>query len=218
MGQVKHSFLDKEIKRQKEMHKYEHLAYQQKAQYIAGIDEVGRGPLAGPVVSCAVVLPKDIFIPYINDSKKLSSKKREELFEVITQKAICYGIGVVGHQDIDMLGIAKATRNSMKMAVQALTPSADFLLIDAEKLDSDVMQLSIIKGDCLSISIAAASIIAKVTRDRMMVEEDKKYPQYGFAKHKGYGTKQHIENINKFGLCPIHRKTFAGKFSNYQAN
>jgi ribonuclease HII len=193
---------------------YEKEAYDKGIKLVAGIDEAGRGPLAGPVVAASVILPKGVFIDGLNDSKKLSPKKRDELFEVIKGKALSYSVGIVDEKYIDETNILVATKKAMLIAVQALEIKPELLLIDAVKLDSvDINQISIIKGDALSISIAAASIIAKVTRDRLIVEMDEKYPLYGFVKHKGYGTKDHISAIKKYGICPIHRVSFTKKFT-----
>lgn len=178
-------------------------------EYICGIDEAGRGPLAGPVVAGAVVLPKGCRILYINDSKKLSEKKREELYDVILREAVSVGVGIVSAQRIDEINILQATYEAMRQAVNNLDITPDILLNDAVTIPGlDMQQVPIIKGDAKSMTIGAASIIAKVTRDRMMYEIDKQYPEYGFAKHKGYGTKQHTEAIKAYGPCPIHRLTF----------
>lgn len=178
-------------------------------QYICGIDEAGRGPLAGPVVAGAVVLPKDCRILYINDSKKLSEKKREELFEVISREAVSIGIGMVSPERIDEINILQATYEAMREAVNKLTIKPDILLNDAVTIPGiDITQVPIIKGDAKSLTIGAASIMAKVTRDRLMYDYDKLYPEYGFAKHKGYGTKQHTQAILEYGACPIHRMSF----------
>lgn len=178
-------------------------------QYICGIDEAGRGPLAGPVVAGAVVLPKDCRILYINDSKKLSEKKREELFEVISREAVSIGIGIVSPERIDEINILQATYEAMRQALHKLRIEPDILLNDAVTIPGvQIPQVPIVKGDAKSLTIGAASIMAKVTRDRMMYEYDTLYPQYGFAKHKGYGTKQHTQAILEYGACPIHRKTF----------
>lgn len=180
---------------------------------ICGIDEVGRGPLAGPVVAAAVILPKDCEILYLNDSKKLSEKKREELYDEICEKAVCYGIGCVSHERIDEINILNATKEAMKMAVADMKEKPDLLLIDAVTLpDMPVKQVSIIKGDAKSVSIAAASVLAKVTRDRMMAVYDDIYPEYGFASNKGYGSEMHINAIKKYGPTEIHRKTFIKNF------
>ncbi len=181
--------------------------------YICGIDEAGRGPLAGPVVAGAVILPKDARILYINDSKKLSEKKREELFDVICSEALAYGIGVVSPERIDEINILQATYEAMREAINKLDITPDILLNDAVTVpEVNIRQVPIIKGDAKSMSIAAASILAKVTRDRMMLEYDAVYPEYGFARHKGYGTKQHTDALVKYGACPIHRRTFIKKF------
>lgn len=181
--------------------------------YICGIDEAGRGPLAGPVVAGAVILPKGKRILYVNDSKKLSEKKRNELFDVIREEALAYGIGIVSPEKIDEINILQATYEAMRQAVSQLSVQPDILLNDAVTIPGiDVRQIPIIKGDAKSLTIASASILAKVTRDRMMIEYDSLYPEYGFAKHKGYGTKAHIEAIKEYGACPIHRKTFIKNF------
>ena len=181
--------------------------------YICGIDEAGRGPLAGPVVAGAVILPKDARILYINDSKKLSEKKREELFDVICSEALAYGIGVVSPERIDEINILQATYEAMREAINKLDITPDILLNDAVTVpEVNIRQVPIIKGDAKSMSIAAASILAKVTRDRMMLEYDAVYPEYGFARHKGYGTKQHTDALVKYGACPIHRRTFIKQF------
>lgn len=192
---------------------FENEAYEKGYNSIAGIDEAGRGPLAGPVVAAAVILPKDALIEGVNDSKKISEKKREKLYDDIINNAISWGVGIVDHTVIDEINILNATRRAMKLAIQNLSVRPDFILIDAEKkVDTDgIPYLPIIKGDALSISIGAASIIAKVTRDRMMREYDKIFPMYGFEKHKGYGTKAHVEAIKEFGPCMIHRRSFLTK-------
>lgn len=187
---------------------------------IAGVDEVGRGPLAGPVVAAAVVLSEDFDLIEINDSKKLSEKKREELFPMIKEKAVAYAIGMVTHDVIDEINILEATKRAMQGAVLSLEEKLkeqgkggiDMLLIDALTLDGvNIEQKGIVKGDAKSISIAAASVLAKVTRDRLMKKYDAEYPGYDFASNKGYGTKKHYEGINRQGICPIHRKTFLKK-------
>ena len=181
--------------------------------YICGIDEVGRGPLAGPVVAGAVILPKDCDILYINDSKQLSEKKREELYDIIMEKAVAVSVGYASVERIDEINILQATYEAMREAISKLSVSPDILLNDAVTIPQvDVKQVPIIKGDAKSISIGAASIIAKVTRDRLMVEYDKIFPEYGFASNKGYGSAVHIEAIRRIGPCPIHRKTFIGNF------
>ena len=196
-----------ELKRTYKLQEYERK-YADK-QYICGIDEVGRGPLAGPVVAGAVILPKDCDIFYINDSKKLSEKKREELAAIIMEKAICAQTALVSPEKIDEINILQATYLAMKGAIEKLTPQPDLLLNDAVTIPGvDIMQVPIIKGDAKSISIGAASIVAKVTRDAMMVEYDKIYPEYDFASNKGYGSAKHIAALRKYGPCPIHRKSF----------
>ncbi len=183
-------------------------------QYICGIDEVGRGPLAGPVVAAAVILPTDCNILYINDSKQLSEQKREELFEQIMEQAVSVGIGIVSHERIDEINILQATYEAMRQAVGKLSVTPDLLLNDAVTIpDLSMKQVPIIKGDAKSISIASASIVAKVTRDRMMVELDKFYPEYGFAGNKGYGSAVHIQAIKEIGPCPIHRRSFIKNFT-----
>ncbi len=178
---------------------------------IAGVDEAGRGPLAGPVVSAAVILPESFHDDRVTDSKKLTHKKRELLFPLIEGQALSVGVGIVSPEQIDTINILQASLLSMLIAVNNLQHKPDFLLIDGIfKIDSDLPQNAIKKGDSLSISIAAASIIAKVTRDRIMAEYDKKYPEFGFAKHKGYPTKAHKEAIKKYGVSPIHRRSFKG--------
>lgn len=190
------------------MYQYENKLYESGINFIAGVDEVGRGPLNGPVVSACVVLPKGYHKDGIMDSKKLSEKKRNELFDVIKRDALGIGVGIVYADEIDELNIYEATKKSMKLAINNCNSKIEHVLIDAMKLDLDVASTSIIKGDAKSISIAAASIIAKVTRDTMMYELDKKYPMYGYKNHKGYPTKKHIEAINKYGLIEGYRKTY----------
>lgn len=179
---------------------------------VCGIDEVGRGPLAGPVVAGAVILPKDCEILYLNDSKQVSEKKREELYDVIMKEAVAVGIGCVSPQRIDEINILQATYEAMRIAIKELGIVPDVLLNDAVTIPGvDIMQVPIIKGDAKSVSIAAASIVAKVTRDRMMVVYDEMLPGYGFASHKGYGSKLHIEAIKKLGASEIHRRSFIGR-------
>ena len=190
---------------------YEKQAMLDGYKVIAGVDEAGRGPLAGPVVSAAVVLPESFDVPGINDSKKLSEKKREALFPVIQAHAIAFGIGMADHEEIDRINILQASLLSMKRAVDALQLTPDYLLIDGKfTINTTIDQCPVIKGDALSLSIAAASILAKVTRDRIMAELDAKYPQYGLKRHKGYPTKAHKEAIRTHGPCPVHRKSFKG--------
>lgn len=191
------------------MKEFETELYNKGINFIAGIDEVGRGPLVGPVVTAAVILPKDFYDERINDSKKLTEKKRELLYDVIMENAISVGIGISSENVIDEINILNATKRAMLEAVNNLSVKPEHLLIDAVKLDTDIPQTSIIKGDAKSESIAAASIIAKVTRDRMMIELDKIHPEYDFKHNKGYGTKKHIEAIRKYGIIKEHRKTFA---------
>ena len=180
---------------------------------ICGIDEAGRGPLAGPVVAAAVCLPENCELLYINDSKKLSEKKREELFDQIREKAVSYGIGIVGPDVIDEINILQADYEAMRIAVSQLKPQPEVLLNDAVRIPGlSMKQVPIIRGDANSLSIAAASIMAKVTRDRMMAEYDKIYPEYGFAGNKGYGSASHIEALKTYGPCPIHRRSFIGHF------
>ena len=180
---------------------------------ICGIDEAGRGPLAGPVVAAAVCLPENCELLYVNDSKKLSEKKREELFDQIREKAVSYGIGIVGPDVIDEINILQADYEAMRIAVSQLKPQPEVLLNDAVRIPGlSMKQVPIIRGDAKSLSIAAASILAKVTRDRMMAEYDKIYPEYGFAGNKGYGSASHIEALKTYGPCPIHRRSFIGHF------
>lgn len=201
-----------ERERTEKLKEYERR-YGEKYSHICGIDEVGRGPLAGPVVAAAVILPQDCDILYINDSKKLTAAKREELYEVIMAKAVAVGIGMVSSDRIDEINILQATYEAMRQAVGELSVAPDLLLNDAVTIPGiRVSQVPIIKGDAKSISIGAASIIAKVTRDRLMEEYDKILPEYGFAKHKGYGTSEHIEALRCHGPSPIHRRSFIGNF------
>lgn len=189
--------------------KYKNLGY----KLIAGMDEAGRGPLAGPVCCAACIMPLDDIIDGVNDSKKLSEKKREELFDKIIEKAIAFKVCFVDEKIIDEINILEATKKGMQDAVSGLFVKPDFVLVDAVKgLSLKVPYLPIIKGDSLSYNIACASILAKVSRDRLMFEMDKLYPEYNFKKHKGYGTKEHIENLKKYGKCPIHRNTFIKHF------
>lgn len=187
--------------------KYSDLAY------VAGIDEAGRGPLAGPVVAAAVILPKDIFLPFLNDSKKVTEKRRDVLFDEIKQNAIAYGIGIASNTLIDEINILQATYEAMREAINALEKTPDVLLVDAVHIpDINIKQVGIVKGDAKSVNIAAASILAKVTRDRLMAEYDKIYPEYSFASNKGYGTATHIAALKEVGPCAIHRKSFIGNF------
>ena len=181
---------------------------------LCGIDEVGRGPLAGPVVAGAVILPRDCQILYLNDSKKLSEKKREALFLEIKEKAVAYAVGVVGAEKVDEINILQATYEAMRLAVGKLGVEPQVLLNDAVTIPGLPMeQVPIIKGDAKSVSIAAASVLAKVTRDHMMEEYDTLFPEYGFAKHKGYGTAAHISALKEYGPCPIHRRSFIKNFT-----
>ena len=198
---------EKELARTEKMKSFE----KEYASYscICGIDEVGRGPLAGPVVAGAVILPKDCDILYLNDSKQLSEKKREELYDVIMEKAVSTGLGFVSPERIDQINILQATYEAMREAIAKLTPRPDLLINDAVTIPKvAIRQVPIIKGDAKSISIAAASIIAKVTRDRLMVQYDSVFPEYGFASNKGYGAAAHIEALRKYGPTPIHRRSF----------
>ncbi len=192
----------------------ENLYKEKNLQYICGIDEAGRGPLAGPVVVAACIMPRNSMIEGVNDSKKVSEKKREELFEIITNEAISYGVGIIDQKEIDRINILNATKEGLTMAVKELNPRPDLIIVDAlTKIDTDgIPYESIIKGDAKCYSISCASIIAKVTRDRIMREWDQVYPQYGFIKHKGYGTAAHINAIKEYGPCPIHRKSFIKHF------
>lgn len=180
---------------------------------VAGIDEAGRGPLAGPVVAAAVILPKDIFLPFLNDSKKVTEKRRDVLFDQIKQEAIAYGIGIASNALIDEINILQATYEAMREAISKLSKTPDILLVDAVHIPNiNIKQVGIVKGDAKSVNIAAASILAKVTRDRLMLEYDKIYPEYGFASNKGYGTAKHIEALKAYGACDIHRRSFIGNF------
>lgn len=195
---------------QNDLLKYEKDLYKKGISLIAGVDEVGRGPLAGPVVVTAIIMPKDFYIEGINDSKKLSPKKREELYDIILEKAICCNTVFIDNKEIDESDIYRCTQKAMYMAIEGLSIKPEHVLIDAMPLPNlCINHDSIIHGDAISASISAASIIAKVTRDRYMMQMDMKYPLYGFKDHKGYGTKKHIEAIMKYGPCDIHRKSFA---------
>lgn len=198
----------------KEIQEIDKLLFEKQEQekghfLIAGVDEVGRGPLAGPVCVACVMMPLDDLIDGIDDSKKLSEKKREMLFELIKEKAICYSVQMIDEQTIDKINILEATKLAMKNAIESMSVKPDIVLVDAiNKLDVDVPIKGIIKGDALSYSIGCASILAKVTRDRLMCDLAKEYPEYGFDKHKGYGTKQHIEALKTYGPCIYHRLSF----------
>lgn len=193
------------------MFEYELQMQQAGYKLIAGVDEAGRGPLAGPVVVASVIMPLDNPIEGVNDSKKLSAKKRDMLYNQIVEQAIDYHVAIIPSNVIDDINILNATKRGMLECINGLE-EVDCVLIDAVKLDTNVKTLSIIHGDALSYNIAAASIVAKVTRDRLMLEYDKKYPQYNFAKHKGYGTVEHIRLLKEHGACPIHRRSFIGHF------
>lgn len=186
-------------------------AFRRGYRMVAGIDEAGRGPLAGPVVAAAVILPRGVMLPEVNDSKQLTEEKREELFDLICRDALAVGVGVGEHDVIDRINILQATLCAMRDAVLSLSMKPDFLLIDGiSSVPMNIPQRTVKKGDSLSLSIAAASIIAKVTRDRMMVDYDAQYPGYGFASHKGYAAASHLAAIASLGPCPIHRKSFSG--------
>ena len=193
---------------------YEHAAFEEGCRLVCGVDEAGRGPLAGPVCAAAVILPPNLEIEGLNDSKKLTDKRRRALYDVITDQAIAYGIAFASEQEIDENNILQATFLAMRRAVEQLAIKPDLALVDGNR-EPDFGAIpvkTIIKGDSLSASIAAASILAKVTRDRYMEEQDKIYPQYGFALHKGYGTQAHYAALREFGACPLHRRTFLKKF------
>ena len=192
---------------------YETEAFDAGIRLICGVDEAGRGPLAGPVCAAAVILPPGLEIPGLNDSKKLTDKKRRELYDIMIEQAVSYGIAFASEQEIDEINILQATFLAMERAMQKLSPQPELALIDGNRTkDFGLPVRTIVKGDSLSASIAAASILAKVTRDRLMEEYDAQYPQYGFAVHKGYGTKRHYEALREFGPSPIHGKTFLKKF------
>ncbi len=191
----------------------ENSLYEEGYQAICGVDEAGRGPLAGPVCAAAVILPKGLVLPGLNDSKKLTDKKRRELFPIIKEQAIAYGIGLASHEEIDEINILRATYLAMERAIAQLEGKADFALIDGNRAkDFGLPVKTVIKGDSLSASIAAASVLAKVTRDDIMLEMAEKYPEYGFEVHKGYGTKAHYEALREHGHCEIHRLSFLKKF------
>ena len=202
-----------ELARLDEILTYERGLWEAGYELVAGIDEVGRGPLAGPVVAAAVILPKECKIEGVNDSKKLSAKKREELYDIILEKAVSYGIGIISNERIDEINILQATYEAMREALSQLKPKADYILADAVTIPMvSTPQRGIVKGDAKSMSIGAASIVAKVYRDRLMEAYDEVYPGYGFASNKGYGAAEHIEGIKKQGITPIHRKTFVKNF------
>lgn len=246
---TKEERLEKQRQRFMELKSYEEALHRSGYRYIAGVDEVGRGPLAGPVVAAAVILPEDFDVPGIDDSKKLSEKKREELFALIKEQAVAYGIGMADEKTIDEINILQATKLAMRQAIEEAgqrlkefvqaglpdaqgtgqteqeffentsgdSPQIDYILFDAMKMEElDIPQESIIKGDSKVLAIAAASIIAKVTRDRLMVEYAKQYPGYSFEKNKGYGTREHYEGLAANGVCPIHRQSFLKKWREKQ--
>ena len=196
-------------KETKDLLKYEKELYKKGINLIGGVDEVGRGPLVGPVVAACVILPPNYELPGLDDSKKLSEKKRDKYYDIIMKDAVSVGIGIVDAKKIDEINILEASRLAMKLAIEDLDVKPEYILSDAMKLDNiDIPYEAIIHGDALSLSIAAGSVIAKVTRDRMMYELDKKYPEYGFAQHKGYPTKKHLENIAKYGVLENYRFTY----------
>lgn len=215
---------EKELLRLQEIQKIEKELYQKGVKSICGIDEAGRGPLAGPVVVASVIMPEGSMIEGVNDSKKVSEKKREKLYEQIIEEAVAYGVGIIDQNEIDRINILNATKEGLTLCIKELEKDLkeknreiekpEIILVDAlTKIDTDhIPYQSIIKGDAKSYSIAAASIIAKVTRDRIMRQWDEVYPEYGFAKHKGYGTAMHISAIKQYGICPLHRKTFVKNF------
>lgn len=205
---------EREIERLNKLKEYEKKLYDKGIKYIAGIDEAGRGPLAGPVVVGCVIMPQDSFIEYVNDSKKVSETKREMLYEKITNEAIAWSTGIVMQDEIDEINILNATKKALTMAIDNLKIKPEVIVVDAlEKIDThQIPYISVIKGDAKIYSISAASIVAKVTRDRIMREYDQIYPQYGFASHKGYGTAKHIQAIKEYRICSIHRKSFVKNF------
>ena len=205
---------EKEEQRLINLKQYENELRNKGYKYICGIDEAGRGPLAGPVVVASVIMPENSMIEGINDSKKVSEKKREKLYDLILEEAISYGVGIIGQDEIDDINILNATKKGLTVSLKELTQKPDLIIVYAlTNIDTlGTPYESIIKGDAKCYSISAASIIAKVTRDRIMREWDKIYPQYGFAQHKGYGTSAHISSIKEYGPCPLHRKTFIKNF------
>lgn len=205
---------EREEERLKQLKEYENKLHEEGLELIAGIDEAGRGPLAGPVVVGAVIMKPDSFIEGVNDSKKISESKREKLYEQITEEAIAWSVGIVTEKEIDELNILNATKKALSRAIEGLEKRPDRILVDAlENIDTKgIPYTSVIKGDAKMYSISAASIIAKVTRDRIMREYDEVYPEYGFAKHKGYGTAAHISAIKEHGPCPLHRRSFIKNF------
>ena len=205
---------DKELERLTKLKQMENELHNQGIKYICGIDEAGRGPLAGPVVVASVVMPEDSMIEGVNDSKKVSEKKREMLYEKIIEEAISYSVAIISEKEIDEINILNATKHGLTTAISELEVKPDLILVDAlEKINTlGIPYKSIIKGDAIAYSISAASIIAKVTRDRIMRQMDEIYPEYGFAAHKGYGTAKHIAAIKEYGLCEIHRRSFTKNF------
>lgn len=211
--------VEKEIERLQNMLEIERDLYNKGYNLVCGVDEAGRGPLCGPVVAAAVILPKDTYIEGVNDSKKLSEKKREKLYEDIQNTAIAVGVGISDVNVIENVNILNATKLAMVQAINNLQITPDYVIVDGnQKIDITIPLDTVIKGDAKSESIACASIIAKVTRDRILLKYDKVYPEYGFSKHKGYGTKLHIEAIKKYGITPIHRPSFCQKFINKGGN
>ena len=203
---------EKNLRTPQEWFRYEGEAREQGYTAVCGVDEAGRGPLAGPVCAAAVILPAGLVLEGVNDSKKLSEKKREELFPVICEKALAYGIGWADEREIDEINILQATYRAMKRAVESLPLTADYALIDGNRMPPlAIPGTTIVKGDALSMSIAAASILAKVSRDRVMVQFSREYPQYGFEQHKGYGTAAHVQALREYGPCPLHRQSFLQK-------
>ena len=206
---------DKEIERLNELKKIENEIYEKEhVEYICGIDEAGRGPLAGPVVVASVIMKPDSFIEGVNDSKKVSEKKREKLYEQIIEEAVSYSVGIIDQNEIDEINILNATKKGLTESIKGLKVKPDRIIVDAlDKIDTcGIPYMPIVKGDAKCYSIAAASIIAKVTRDRIMRQWDEVYPMYGFARHKGYGTAAHIAAIKEYGLCPLHRRSFTKNF------
>ncbi len=206
---------EKEFIRLKKLKEIEQNIYMDGTKYICGIDEAGRGPFAGPVVVASVIMPKDSMIEGVNDSKKISEKKRELIYQEIIKEAVSYSVGIIDESRIDEINILEATKEGLTNSVRGLEVKPDVILVDAlTKIDTcGIPYRSIIKGDALCYSISAASIIAKVTRDRIMIKYDEIYPEYGFAKNKGYGTAYHIDAIKKYGLCPIHRRSFTANYT-----
>lgn len=205
---------EKEVERLNKLKEFEKKLHDEGIKYIAGIDEAGRGPLAGPVVIGCVIMPQDSFIEYVNDSKKVSETKREMLYEKITDEAIAWSTGIVWQNEIDEINILNATKKALTMAIDNLKVKPDKIVVDAlDKIETrGIPYISVIKGDAKIYSISVASIIAKVTRDRIMREYDEIYPEYGFSGHKGYGTAKHIQAIKEHGICPLHRRSFVKNF------